>query len=391
MADTKTIISARAEVSPFANPPKPEKDRVFHWLEPSLVAEVSFLEWTRGDVIRQPMYQGLRLDKAAREIVREVPTDIDESQAARPRRMTRAVPARATPITHAERVIDPATGFTKGDLAQYYAAVAEWALPHLRDRPVALVRAPSGLAGALFFQKYSEGMSFPAMNLLPTSMFPNHPPLLNINSPAALIGAAQMGAIELHTWNASQPDLTHPDRMILDLDPDVNLSWSRVVEAARLVKVVLDELGLESWLKTSGGKGLHVVVPLIAAQDWTTMKAFTQAVANHLAKVLPAVFSAVSGLKNRVNKIFVDYLRNGKAQSTVAAFSARARPGLAVSMPISWAELPDVNSSDQLNIRTALGRIRRLRKDPWKGYWDRRQLITPEMRRRLVNAGDGQD
>jgi bifunctional non-homologous end joining protein LigD len=386
VADAKTILSARAEVSPFANPPKPERDRVFHWLAPSLVAEIGFREWTRGDVIRQPTYQGLRLDKAAREIVREVPTDIDESQAARPRRMTAAATAKAAPVTHAERVIDSSTGFTKGDLAHYYAAVAEWALPHLSDRPVALVRAPSGLAKELFFQKYSEGMSFPAMNLLPTSMFPNHPALLNINSPAALVGAAQMGAIELHTWNASQPDLAHPDRMIFDLDPDVNLPWSRVVEAAGLVKVVLDELGLESRLKTSGGKGLHVVVPLNATQDWSMVKAFSHAVANHLARVLPGVFSAVSGPKNRVNKIFVDYLRNGKGQSTVAAFSARARPGLTVSMPISWAELPDVHGSDQWNIRTALDRTSRLRKDPWSGYWDNRQLITPEMRHRLGAA-----
>jgi bifunctional non-homologous end joining protein LigD len=201
------------------------------------------------------------------------------------------------------------------------------------------------------------------------------------NTQKALIGLSQMGVLELHTWNASAPDLQHPDRVIFDLDPDPALPWSAMIEAAMLLKVVLDEIGLLSFPKTSGGKGLHIVVPLSRKQSWTEVKAFSKAVAQHMACVLPTRFSAVSGPKNRVGKIFIDYLRNSKGASTVAAFSVRARPGMGVSMPVSWDEVKSLKRGDEWNIRSAVVRQKRLGGDVWEGYGRTKQGITAAMRR----------
>ncbi|MBC8742752.1 DNA ligase D [Paraburkholderia sp. UCT31] len=385
----ESLIAARTTRSPFSKRLRVERDRDYHWLNPSLVAEVSFLEWTRTDTLRQPTFHGLRFDKPASSIVREsaadekTPTESAEDAVDTKSRRPSPATVGSVRVTNASRCIDTTSGLTKLDLVRYYESIAEWAMPHLDDRPVSLVRAPTGIHGELFFQKHAEGMTFPGMNQLPAELFPGHGPLLNIHRPDALIGAAQMGTIELHTWNASQPDLEHPDRMIFDLDPDPALPWERMREAALLTKVILDELGLQSWIKTSGGKGFHVVVPLTGKQDWTTVKSFSHSVAKHLAKVVPERFVAVLGPKNRVGKIFVDYLRNGKAQSTAAAFSVRARPGLAVSMPIDWDEVKSVKSGDQWSMKSAVERMKLMRNDPWKHYWLARQTITPAMRRLL--------
>ncbi|PRZ56374.1 bifunctional non-homologous end joining protein LigD [Paraburkholderia fungorum] len=397
----------RAKKSPFAEAPEPENNRTIHWLKPTLVAEVSFLEWTPSGGIRHAQFLSLRADKPASEITREEPVDAPhtDSRQARPGRKSRAssieaasassiATATATaskrssvvagvPISNASRVLDPQSKTTKLDVARYWDAVAEAALPYLASRPVSLVRAPDGLAGELFFQKHAERMTFGAIRRLPRDLHPNHEPLLVIDSREALVGAAQMGVVELHTWNAIEPDLEHPDRMVFDLDPDPTLPWSRMTEAANLVKLVLDELGLRSWLKTSGGKGLHVVVPLDASQSWTEVKGFSHAVAKHMARVVPTRFAAVLGPKNRVKKIFIDYLRNGKAQSTIVAFSPRARPGMGVSMPIDWSELPDVQSGDHWSMPSSIERVRTLGEDPWREYWETRQRITARMRKML--------
>jgi bifunctional non-homologous end joining protein LigD len=190
-----------------------------------------------------------------------------------------------------------------------------------------------------------------------------------------------MGVVELHSWNAAAPDLEHPDRIIFDLDPDPQLAWSAMLDAASLVKVVLDEIGLRSFVKTSGGKGFHIVVPLTRRQGWGETKEFSQAVARHIARVVPERFSAVLGPKNRIGKIFIDYLRNSRGASTVAPFSLRARPGMAVSMPVSWDELREVSRGDEWSMREAVARQRSLGADPWSGYWQTRQVINAAMRR----------
>jgi bifunctional non-homologous end joining protein LigD len=192
----------------------------------------------------------------------------------------------------------------------------------------------------------------------------------------ALIGAAQMNVIEFHTWNALVKKIDRPDRVIFDLDPGEGERWERVQEAATLVRGLLQELGLQSWLKTSGGKGLHVVVPLTPREDWDTVKAFAQAAVQRLAQVIPQRFAAKMGAANRVGKVFVDYLRNNHGATTAAAFSARSRPGLGVSMPIAWDELASLRRSDQWSVRTAREHLSFQTADPWSDYWTCKQKLT---------------
>jgi len=387
--------AVHSDSAAFYNPPKPEKERDYLWLKPSIVVECSFLEWTPGGEVRHPVFHAVRDDKPAASVTEETmvpieggePVEVDAGS-------TRKVPGpkgslkiAGLRITNAQRVMDEVTGHTKRDLVEYYAAIAEWALPHLHNRPLALVRAPDGIQGELFFQKHSEKAHIPGVTELPPELHPRHPPLLVANSEEALVGLAQMGVVEIHAWNAAAPDLEHPDRIIFDLDPDPSLPWTAMLEAASLMKVVLDEIGLRSFPKTSGGKGFHIVVPLTRRQGWAETKAFAHAVAKHMAHVVPQRFSAVLGPKNRVGKIFIDYLRNSRGASTVAAFSVRARPGMGVSMPVSWDELQEISrGGDEWTMPKAIERQRSLKKDPWQGYWQTRQGITAAMRRavRLV-------
>ncbi|WP_080421688.1 DNA ligase D [Burkholderia ubonensis] len=366
---------ARAE-PPFRMPPALERGRDYYWVEPELVCEVAFLEWTRGGTIRHPSFIGMRTDKPAREILEEAVVDIQDTPSSVAR--TSDVVCGLT-ISNKDRVIDPSAGHTKLEVVRYYEAIAEWALPHLRDRPLSLVRAPDGLAGALFCQKHAEQAKIPGVEELPVQLHPGHAPLLVANTQKALVGLAQMGVIELHAWNACAPDLDHPDRVIFDLDPDPTLPWGSMLEAAEMVRVLLDELELASFPKTSGGKGLHIVVPLTGRQSWEEVKAFSKAVAQHLARVVPSRFSAVSGPKNRVGKVFVDYLRNAKGATSVAAFSVRARPGMGVSMPVSWEEVPSLRSADQWTMQSAVERQCRLGGDVWVGYAAVHQRVTEEM------------
>jgi len=256
-----------------------------------------------------------------------------------------ATAQKAPRITHAERVIDAASGLTKGDLAAYYARVAPLMLPHLEGRPVALVRAPDGVGGELFFQKHAQHSDIAGIRLLDPALDPGHDPLLQIDTAEALVGAAQFNTVELHTWNATSRALGKPDRMSFDLDPGEGIDWQQMQEAALLVRVLLDELGLPSFLKTSGGKGLHVVVPLRRQFGWDEVRGFSRAVVEHLARTVPERFVAKSGPRNRVGRIFADYLRNGFGATTVSAWSARARPGMGVSVPLAWEELPDLDSA----------------------------------------------
>src|SRR5690606_25656530 len=285
---------------PLDKPPPAAEVRGAHWLKPELICEVAYAEMTRQGVVRHSVFHGLRADKPARAITHERPVS------------TPAKKSDAIRISNPERIIDQSIGATKMELARFYAEIAPWALPHLRHRPLALVRAPEGIEGELFFQKHTEKLSIPHITQLDRALYPEQEALMTIDSVEALIGAAQMGTIELHTWNALAPELDHPDRFVLDLDPDPALPWKRMVEATQLTQTLLDEIGLQSFLKTSGGKGLHILVPLQPVHDWSEVKGFSQAIARYLAKLLPQHFSAVSGPKNRIGRIFIDYLRNSQ-------------------------------------------------------------------------------
>jgi bifunctional non-homologous end joining protein LigD len=417
---------------PFASAPKERSRTPVHWVRPELVAECNFAEWTSERIVRQASFVSLRTDKPAKEIVKEEPKSTqevalndkaeDNAEAAAPpakkpaaksaaKSVSKARPAAKktaarkaaaktaaakttvakttgtervadVKISHPDRVLDPSTGVSKLDLALYYEAVATWMLPHLKDRPVSLVRAPGDIGGELFFQKHSEKLTIPNVKQHP-GIDPGHPALITIENVGALVGAAQMGTIEMHTWNALAAKLEKPDRMVFDLDPGEGLAWDRMKEAARLTRELLEELGLVSFCKTSGGKGFHVVVPLTPQAGWDEVKGFSQAVAQHMAGALPKYFSAKMGKQNRQDKIFVDYLRNNRGSSTVAAYSLRARPGMGASVPISWDELDSTTAGDQWNIGNLHERLDELRADPWADYAKTKQRITAAMKNRL--------
>ena len=353
-----------------------------HWVKPLLLAEVSFAEWTATGRVRHGVFRGLRSDKKPQAITREKAVNSDSLKAVTGEAPRPRMPASLR-VTHADRVIDTATGLTKGDLVQHYAAVAQLMLPHLKGRPVSLVRAPSGVGGELFFQKHAKASELPGIKLLNPAFDPDHDALLEIGNVTGLLSAVQMNTLEFHTWNATTTaaasSINKPDRMTFDLDPGEHVSWQEMQEAATLVRTLVEEVGLQAFLKTSGGKGLHIVVPLKKQHDWDTVKGFSQALVQHLAKTIPQRFVAKSGPKNRVGKIFVDYLRNGFGATTVTAWSARARPGMGVSVPVAWDELPGLTSSAHWTVRNISGRLP-VGNTPWAGYTAASGSLTAAMK-----------
>ena len=395
----KALSVLESETRPFVEKPPGRA----HWVEPTLVAEVSFGEWTSDGRIRHAVFHGLRDDKPAAGIVREhaAPTEAVEAAAKKvapkteaPKTeapKTKAAPARkktfvsadadveGVRISHPERVIDTSSGITKLDVANYYLAVAKQILPHLAKRPVSLVRAPAGIEGQLFFQKHAAALKIPDLKELDRSIAPELEPMVEVDSFTALIGAAQANVIEFHTWNATTKDTTRPDRIVFDLDPGEDVSWKQIQEGTELTRSLLEQLGLVSFLKTSGGKGLHVVVPITPKDDWDTVKALSKAIVEHMAKVVPERFVAKSGPKNRVGRIFVDYLRNGFGATTACAWSARARPGLGISVPCAWDELGALTGGAHWTIRTVDDRLEE-HVDPWRAYDRTRQSLAKAMK-----------
>ena len=368
LRDLKRKLDAlAASTSPFSSPLGKGKRRP-HWVKPRLVAEVSFGEWTRSHHIRHAVFRGLRSDKDPKLVVRET-----------------AAPALSPRlrVTHAERVIDASTGITKIELVRYYGLVVDLMMTHLRGRPVSLLRAPNGVGGEQFFQKHAQKVAgsgkLPGFRQLDPALSPGHPPMLEIADKQGPLSAAQWNVVEFHTLNAASKTFRHPDRMVFDLDPGDGVPWTQVKEAAQLVHAFLQQLGLPSFLKTSGGKGLHVVVPLRRVHDWDSVKDFSRAIVVHLAKTIPQRFVAKSGPKNRVGRIFVDYLRNGLGASTICAWSARARPGMGISVPLDWSELKSVTGGDHWTVRTAHARLDR-GNDPWQGYAKAAVSLTSAMR-----------
>jgi len=355
------------KVSPLEKPLTSAQARGVHWVEPTLVGEVQFAEWTREGVVRQAAFVGMRTDKPAAQIIHEQPRT---AKSMKPTKKTGA----GVNITHPDRVIDTQSGTQKQQLAQFYDSISQWILPFLSHRPVALLRAPEGIEGEQFFQKHSERLAIPNIKQLDQALDPGHARLMEIDSVGALIGAVQMGTVEFHTWGSTTDKIETPDLFVLDLDPDPALPWKAMLEAAQLTLSVLDELGLQAFVKTSGGKGLHLVVPLARRDSWDTVKAFAKAIAQFMTAQLPERFTATSGPRNRVGKIFIDYLRNARGASTVAAYSVRARPGLPVSVPISREELKGLRSAQQWTVANLAQRVRGLKADPWAGYANRQKI-----------------
>ena len=345
-----------------------------HWVEPRLVAEVAFTEWTADGKVRHPSFQGLREDKDPRSVRREQPVaaarpaSVVPAAAVRPSRQGVVDEVAGVRLSHPDRVLWPDLGVTKAELARYYEAVAEWMLPHLEGRPLTLVRCPDGIAGSCFFMKHSRGWAPPGLRRVDIREQHKTGEYLIADSAAALVALVQLNVIELHTWNATVADLERPDRIVIDLDPGPEVGWTAVIAAAKVVHQGLTALDLPSFLKTTGGRGLHVVVPLRPHADWTACLDFARRFAEIIAATDPRRLTTAFAKRGREKQILIDYLRNNRTNTSVAAYAARARPGAPISMPLAWSELRPGGGPPHYTVRNALQRLRRLGTDPWHEY-----------------------
>lgn len=427
-ADLQALSSRLAGLeratAPFADPPR---ERGLHWVCPDLVAEVAFTEWTREGVLRHPSFQGLREDKDPKGVVRERPvvppgegaagapargkapkktpkkTKTKETTMSKePKKPSRASAGTGTPsrtrksgkagaaievagvrLTSPDRVLYPEQGATKRDLALYYEAVAAWALPHLAGRPLSLVRCPAGRTGECFYQKHID-QSFPAaLDRIEVPEKAGIEIYAGVHDAAGLVGLVQMGVLEVHPWGSRADRLERPDRLVFDLDPGPGLPWVRVFEGAFELREALAELALECFLKTTGGKGLHVVVPIDRTIDWDTAKAFAHAVVEGLAERSPKRYTTNARKDNRTGKIYLDYLRNARGATAIAPYSPRARPGATVATPLAWDKLTPRLPADRYTVESVPRRLRALEADPWAALLTTRQRVTAGMRRAL--------
>jgi bifunctional non-homologous end joining protein LigD len=357
---------------------KPPREKGVQWLRPSLVAEVAFTERTDEGILRQASFMGLREDLPAKNVHEEKALE----PACGPASGNSVLGVK---ISHPERLIWPKLGVKKIELARYVEAVGDWLLPHIKDRPLSLVRCPDGAEGECFYQRHLMMGASPGNLQTVRRERSSKGAYIYAASLDAVVSAVQNGAIEFHTWGATVPDIKHPDRFTMDLDPDESLPWKTLVEGTLLTKTLLDELKLVNFLKTTGGKGLHVVVPVKPQLEWDAVKEFTRRIAVMLTRARPDLFTAQIAKARRPNKIFVDYLRNSETASAVAAFSPRARPDAGVSVPLAWDELSakeDLRA--RFNVRNVPQHLAARRQDPWAGYAKAaRQAISPRMQQAL--------
>jgi bifunctional non-homologous end joining protein LigD len=287
-----------------------------------------------------------------------------------------AIAVRGVRITNADRVMFERPPLTKLDLVRYYDRVADVMLPHVAGRPLTLVRCGHGVAAGCMYMKHSKVWAPPQLTRIKIREKTKIGDYLVIESPEAIVALAQMDIVEIHTWNSRKQTIEYPDRVVLDLDPGQQVPWPTMVGAARLLRKVLHTLGLESFVKTTGGKGVHVVVPLEPRADWEACLAFARAVAGALTRHNPALFTVTYGKRGREQQILVDYLRNNRTNTSVAAFSARARDGAPVSVPISWSELTERLRPENMTVVTVPARLARQRQDPWADYFKLRQRLS---------------
>ena len=370
------------------------------WTKPTLVAQVRFATWTSDNLVRQAAFLGLREDKSPTEVIREEPTvapkpkkspsksrSSDRQASLRSGTGLKAALRSTKPsyehttirLTHPEKVIDPESGLTKQQLADYYAAVAHRMLPHIADRPLSLVRCPDGAGKPCFFQKHINSMLPPGIGSIdvPDKKTGIPEPYITLNTPEALISLAQMGVLEVHPWGSTNKDLEHPDRLIFDLDPDESLPWPTLTAAAAEVRKLLKKVGLESFLKLTGGKGLHIVAPVQPTLTWLELKAAAHTFVLAMERDNPQLYLTKMTKSARTGKIYLDYLRNERGATAVAPYSPRARLGAHVSLPLPWSALKETQrpifSVGDLDAWQS-----HLRTDPWKALLSTTQQLVPK-------------
>ena len=395
--DTETSLEVRAllddravKTMPFDAVPADGK-RGATWVKPDLVCEVEFTEWTPDGRLRHPSFQGLREDKQPSDVHREQavhmtktlrepkPESDRDDEPAKPFKKAKGdAEVGGVRISHPDRIIYPDTDITKLDLAEYYDAVRDYILPFVTDRPLSMVRCPEGIGGQCFFQRHIAREQSPYLFDTGIPVKGRNEDYLMIKDAHGLITLVQWGVIELHPWGckADRPNL--PDKIIFDLDPDPGVAWADVIEAVKEVRTRMDEFGLKTFLKTTGGKGLHITVPLTPKHEWPTIKAFARAVAQSMEHDAPDRFIATMSKEKRKGRIFVDYLRNELTATAVTPYAVRARPGATVATPLAWEELTVDLKPAAFTVATVPPRLQKI-DDPWADYFEIDQTINDKI------------
>jgi bifunctional non-homologous end joining protein LigD len=364
------------------NAPRGAEIRSVHWVKPELVAEVAYTAITHDGLLRHPTFKGLREDKPARDVVMEQAVASRSRSKQAPVEQARAGKKRPkpaagslTPLSHPDKVLYPELGLTKQDLAAYYDVVEAVMLPHVVNRPLTLLRCPEGRGKSCFFQKHPGDSLAEGLSRVTVKSSEGTAEYAAIDDERGLRALVQMGVLEVHIWGALATDSERPDRLVFDLDPDTEVKFSEVIAGAHAVRELLEELGLKSWLKTTGGKGLHVTVPIAPEHGWDEIKEFCQYVAQEITRRDPERYVATMSKAKRRGKIFVDYLRNGRGATFIAPYSPRAREGAAIAMPVSWDELSGKFKPETFTVQTAEKHLAARKSDPFASMLKSRQKL----------------
>lgn len=400
LLELKGQLASRArDRSPFANLSDREAGKDFHWVEPELVAQVQFSNWTMDGLLWHPSFHGIREDVAAGEVVRRqgeratqapveqgvpqkasAPKSTPKSTASRSSRATN--PLEDFRLTNPHRILYAQQGITKLDLATYYFEVSDWILPHLRQRPITLVRSPHGKQTSCFYQRHAGNGLAEAIHRVPIDKDGEVEDYLMVDDLLGLMSLVQIGVVEIHIWGSRCDQPEKPDRLIFDLDPSPEVVWDTVVQSAIAIRDCLAELGLASFVKTTGGAGLHLTVPLVRRHTWEEVKQFAKDVAGEFARRQPDLFTISASKSTRRGKIYIDYQRNNMGATAVAPFSTRAKARAPVSTPLAWDELVHARPIE-FRLETVPHRLKQLQTDPWEGFWEVKQSITAYMKRRI--------
>lgn len=402
-ADLQRRLSALERPdSPFADPVPKESGRIFHWARPVIVAQVRYAGWTPEGILWHPTFEALREDADPADIIRESPIEPVPAEAEAPppppsrKSSRRASKSAAAPLpqklldelsdvrlTTPQKVLYPDVGLTKLDLVRYYVQIADWILPHVIDRPLSLVRCPEGQLKECFFQKHAGPETPKAVQRIKIQSGDETDEDLYIRDLPGLVSLVQVSTLEIHVWGARVDNPERPDRMVVDFDPDEAVPFVRVIEAAYRVRERLRDAGLTSFVKTTGGKGLHVVVPLERRQTWDELKEVSQRLAQGMAEDYPQSYTANMSKRARSGKIYIDYARNNRGATAVAPYSTRARPGAPVATPVAWDELTPNLRPDAFTVLNLADRLSGLSADPWGDMARVRQALTATIRKKL--------
>lgn len=354
--------------------------RDVHWVKPELIAQVNFTEITGGGSLRHPSFVGLRQDKKPHEVLLEkAQPPVEAAPKPSSQRLYRLKKDEeeiaGVRVSHPNRVLYPEQGLTKRDLAAYYEQVADWMLPHIEGRPLSLVRCPQGRAGQCFFQKHLTELLMDPVRGVKIKEKESQGVYTLVDDVKGLIYLTQIGVLEIHPWPAHEKNVEKPDLLVFDLDPAPDVKWNELIVAAKTLKKELEELDLESFVKTTGGKGLHVVVPIQPSVEWEEFRAFSKRVADKVVEDRPDRYVATMSKAKRGGKIFIDYFRNTRGATAVAPYSTRAREGAPVALPIAWTDLNDRLDPKAFTVKTVPALLQKVKKDPWKDLFKKRQRL----------------